>query len=396
MTQRLYYTDSYLRDFEAAIIERSDGGRRVYLECTAFYPASGGQPFDTGRLGGIEVTDVVDEGDRIAHLLAQPLEHDRAIGQVDWPRRFDHMQQHTGQHLLSAVLADLFGYPTVGVHLGKEVSTVDLDAPGLSPDQAAKAEDRANEVVAENRPVEVSFEQAETAIGLRKRSDRSGNLRIVTIRNLDRSACGGTHVRATGEIGAILVGKIERVRKGTRVEFVSGGRAIRRARSDHQLLSRLATEFTARVEELPGLIEAQRAELKEAGSACGELEAQLDLYRARELYLAAAPDMTGIRRVVVREDSGSVESLRRLAQAFVRMPLAIFVGALVSPPSLVLAASPDAGVNAGGVLKGLLASVGGRGGGSATLAQGIVPGRAQLEQVVASIGGSVESLKSKV
>jgi alanyl-tRNA synthetase len=387
VTERLYYTDSYLRDFEAAITERSNGGRRVYLDCTAFYPTSGGQPFDTGRLGGIEVTDVVDEGERIAHLLAQPLQHDRASGQVDWPRRFDHMQQHTGQHLLSAVLADVFGWPTVGVHFGREVSTVDLDAPGLTPDQAAKTEDRANEVVAENRPVDVSFEQAEDAGGLRKSSDRSGNLRIVTIRNLDRSACGGTHVRATGEIGTILVGKAERVRKGIRVEFVCGRRAIRRARTDHRLLFQLAAQFTAKVEELPGLIEAQRAGLKEAGSTCRELETQLDLYRARELYLAAAPDATGIRRVVVREESGSLESLRGVAQMFASMPRAIFVGAIANPPSLALAASPDAGVNAGGVLKGLLASVGGRGGGSATLAQGMVPGRAELETVVASLGG---------
>jgi alanyl-tRNA synthetase len=333
---------------------------------------------------------VVDEGERIAHLLAQPLLHDHTSGQVDWPRRFDHMQQHTGQHLLSAVLADLFGCQTVGVHFGREISTIDLDAPGLTPDQAAKAEDRANEVVVENRPVDVSFEQASDAGSLRKSSDRSGSLRIVTIRNLDRSACGGTHVRATGEIGAILVGKAERVRKGIRVEFVCGGRAIRRARADHRLLSQLAAQFTSKVEELPGLIEAQRAELKEAGSTRRELETQLDLYRARELYAAAAPDATGIRRVVVREDRGSLESLRGVAQAFGSMPLAIFVGVSEHPPSLVLAASADAGVNAGGVLKGLLASVGGRGGGSATLAQGMVPGKTQLETVVASLGGETE------
>jgi alanyl-tRNA synthetase len=396
LTQRLYYTDSYLRDFKATIVELSDEGRRVYLDCTAFYPSSGGQPHDTGRLDGIQVTDVVEDGGRIAHLLTEPLTAGRATGQVDWPRRFDHMQQHTGQHVLSAVLADLCGYPTVGVHLGRESSTLDLEAGSFPQDQRDRVEDRANEIVVENRPVDAIFEEAESAAGLRKPSERAGKLRIVTIRNLDRSACGGTHVRSTGEIGPILIGKVERVRKGTRVEFVCGGRAVRRARADHELLTRLATESSAAVDELPRLIADQRAELKEASSSRRALEAQLDLYRARELYGSATPDTTGIRRVVVREEGASLDGLRGVAQAFASMPMAIFVGAVVSPPAVVLAASPDAGIDAAGVLKGLLANVGGKGGGSAALAQGIVPGRAQLESVVASIGGSVAGLKSKV
>jgi alanyl-tRNA synthetase len=396
VTQRLYYTDSYLRDFEAAVVELADEGRRVYLDRTAFYPTSGGQPFDTGRLSGIEVTDVVDEGEQIAHLLAQPIRRGQVVGQVNWPRRFDHMQQHTGQHLLSAVLSDLYGYATIGVHFGGESSTVDLDARALTPDQIGRAEDRSNEIVVGNRPVEVTFEESEAATGLRKASERGGSLRIVTIRNLDRSACGGTHVRTTGEIGPILIGKVERVRKGIRVEFLCGARSIRRARAEHVLLSRIAGDFSAAPEELPGLINNLRGEVKEASAARRELETKLDAHRARELYLAAIPDATGIRRVVIREERGSLEGLRGVARAFASMPMAIFIGAAASPPALVLATSPDSGVDAVGVLKGLLAAVGGRGGGSATLAQGTVPGKQQLEQVVGSIGGGVESPKSKV
>jgi alanyl-tRNA synthetase len=392
-TERLYYTDSYLRDFEAAVVDLADDGRRVYLDRTAFYPTSGGQPHDTGRLNGIQITDVVAEAERIGHLLAQPMTGTKVVGQLDWPRRFDHMQQHTGQHLLSAVLNDLYGYATVGVHFGPESSTVDLDGPSLNQGQIGKVEDSCNAVVVENRPVEVSFEEAERAIGLRKASERTGNLRVITIRNLDRSACGGTHVRATGEIGPILIGKVERVRKGTRVEFRCGGRAVRRARADHALLSRLAGDFSASTEELPALINNLRGEAKEANAARRSLETQLDGYRARELYLAAEPDATGIRRIVIRQERGSLEGLRGVAQAFASMPLAIFVGATASPPALVLATSTDSGVDAAGVLKGLLA---GRGGGSATLAQGTVPGTAELEAVVASIGGRVEGLKSKV
>jgi alanyl-tRNA synthetase len=384
VTQRLYYTDSYVRDFEAAVVDLADDGRRAYLDRTAFYPTSGGQPFDTGRLNDIQITDVVDEGERIAHLLAQPIADTKVVGQLDWARRFDHMQQHTGQHLLSAVLSDLYGYATLGVHFGRESSTVDLDGPSLAPDQIGRVEELCDEIVGENRPVEVSFEEAERVTDLRRASERTGRLRIVTIRNLDRSACGGTHVRATGEIGPILIGKVERVRKGTRVEFRCGARSIRRARADHALLSRLAGEFSASPEELPGLISTMRGEVKEANAARRDLETQLDTYRARELYLAAVPDATGIRRVVIREERGSLEGLRRVAQAFASMPLAIFVGTTRTPSALVLAASADSGVDAAGVLKGLLASVGGRGGGTAILAQGTVPGTTELEAVVTS------------
>ena len=389
MTHRLYYADSYLRDFEAAVIDRSEDSRRVYLDQTAFYPTSGGQPFDIGQLGGIEVTDVVDEGDRVAHLLVAPLPGARARGQIDWRRRFDHMQQHTGQHLLSAVLADVVGHATVGVHFGQESSTLDLDATALTPDQVAKAEERANEIVVQNRPVTVSFEAAESATGLRKATDREGALRIVTIEGLDRSACGGTHVRATGEIGSILIRKLERVRKGTRLEFLCGGRATWRSRADYMLLSQLAGELSAAVDELPRLIASQREEIKEANATVRELQARLDIGRAKELYAAATPESTGIRRVTVHEEGPSADTLRGLAQAFSAMPRAVFIGAVTSPPAVVLAASEDTGIDAASLLKSLLSSVGGRGGGSARLAQGIVPGRAQLQTVVESLGSRV-------
>jgi alanyl-tRNA synthetase len=388
LTQRLYYTDSYLRDFEASVVERGDEGRRIYLDRTAFYPTSGGQPFDTGRLAGVPVIDVVDEGERVAHLLASPIREDRVGGQVEWSRRFDHMQQHTGQHLLSAVAADSLGCSTMAVHFGGKTSTIDLEGPQLTSDQVAALEATANQVVVENRPVQVSFEEASEAIGLRKRPPRSGTIRVVTIEQLDRSACGGTHVRATGEIGAILIRKIERVRKATRLEFLCGGRAITQARADYALLSRLAGELSAPPEEIPHLLEVQRAELKEAQSARRDAESRVDLLQARELYAAAVPDAVGIRSVVLRDAVSSLETLRRLAQAFATLPRAMFIGVAADSPAVVLSTSSDSGINAAGVLKGVLALVGGRGGGSATLAQGVVPGRAELEQVLTYLGTS--------
>jgi alanyl-tRNA synthetase len=381
VTERLYYRDSYLTDFEAAVLDRGADGQRLYLDRSAFYPTSGGQPHDLGRLGEADVMDVVDEGDRIAHLVSQPVTADRVAGRVDWARRFDHMQQHTGQHLLSAVLADLYGFPTVSVHFGRETATLDLDAGGIAPEQVVSAEARANTVVTENRPVTAEFEEAATVTGLRKPSDREGPLRIVTIRDLDRSACGGTHVRATGEIGAILIRKVERVRKAVRLEFLCGRRAIERARSDQDLLTRMATLYSAAPAELPGLAEAQRGELKEAVTARRELEARLDALQARELYLAAAPDADGVRWVLLRE-ARPMERQRSLGQAVAALARAVFIGAAANPPGLLVAASEDSGQDAAALLRTALARVGGRGGGSSRLAQGTVPTEA-LPQALA-------------
>jgi alanyl-tRNA synthetase len=389
MTDRLYYTDSYLCDFEASVSARADDSRRIYLDRTAFYPTSGGQPFDTGQLGGVEVVDVVDEGDNIAHLLAEPLTTSVVRGLVHWKRRFDHMQQHTGQHLLSAVFAEQMGHQTVAVHFGSESSTLDLEAGSVTRDETDRAEELANEIIVQNRPVEVGFEEASLAIGLRKRPDRAGRIRIITIQGLDRSACGGTHVRATGEIGSLLIRKIERVRKAVRIEFVCGARAVKRAHTDYALISGLAAELSAAPQELPRLITAQKEELKHATAVQRELEERVDLCRARELYAATAAEATGIRRVVVREEQGSIDALRGLAQAFTSMPMAIFVGAVSSPASVVLAVSEDSGIDAAAMLRSLLTSVGGRGGGSNRMAQGIVPGKGQLDTVLGSLGPRV-------
>jgi alanyl-tRNA synthetase len=384
MTARLYYTDSYLRQFEADVVDRSADGRRVYLDRTAFYPTSGGQPFDTGRLGGVEVLEVADEDDRVAHLVAAPLTEGRVRGEIDWPRRFDHMQQHTGQHLLSAVIEDLFGHATVSVHFGRETSTLDLATESFTPDQARAAEDRANSVAVENRPVEVSFEDAATAAGLRKASGREGTLRVVTIRELDRSACGGTHVRATGEIGAILLGRTERVKKQVRLEFLCGTRAVHRARSDRELLARLAAPLSAAPDELPALLEAQRAELKDAAAARRAAEVELAGYRSRELYATAIPGSSGIRTIVVRAESGGLDRLRELARSVTALSRAVFVGALAEPPTVLVATSEDSAIDAGAALKQALGEVGGRGGGNQRMAQGSTPAPA-LETVMRAL-----------
>jgi alanyl-tRNA synthetase len=391
MTNRLYYTDAYRTEFSSAVSERASDGTRVYLDETAFYPTSGGQPHDIGTLGGTRVIDVVDEGERIAHVLAAPLaDHDdmRVSGRVDWARRFDHMQQHTGQHLVSAVFEDLFGAKTVSVHFGPEYSTLDLDAETITRDQMVAAEARANELVADARAVNVTFEDSESAIGLRKPSDRPGLLRIVSIAEVDRSACGGTHVRSTAEIGAILLRSVERVRKTSRVEFVCGQRAVRRARRDFEALTRIASSLSAAVDDAASVVATQSDRLKDAENARKKLEKEVAGARARDRYEAATPNASGVRVMVVR-DASSIDELRTLAQAALSLPKAVVVGALASPPSLFVAASEDSGLDAGKLIKEQLTAVGGRGGGSPRIAQGSVPEASQVDDALSSLLKSI-------
>ncbi|MBZ5582773.1 MAG: alanyl-tRNA editing protein [Acidobacteriia bacterium] len=382
MTERLYYTDSYLHEFAARIVERSDDGLLVYLDRTAFYPASGGQPADGGVISGVPVVDVIDQEERVAHRLAAPLHTGPVDCALDWERRFDHMQQHSGQHALSAVFEELFGLRTVSFHLGAESSTIDLEGAPLEPDMVREAERRVNQAVFENRPVTVRFQDAAEAEGLRKAAGREGTLRIVSIEGLDRSACGGTHVRATGEIGPVLLRKLDKVRQTSRVEFLCGGRAVARARADFESLSRAAQAFSAPLDDVPALAAAQLEAAHEAERARRKLELELAGYRGRELYETTAPGPDGFRRVVRRLERGSLDELRALAQNFTAQSKAVFTAALSDPPSVLFAVSQDAGIDAGKALKAALAAAGGRGGGNPRMAQGSVPDQERLQPVL--------------
>lgn len=388
MTERLYYDDAYRTRFEARVVARADEGRRLYLDRSAFYPTSGGQPHDTGTLAGIAVLDVVDEDDRVAHLMAEPVAGDVVEGVVDWERRWDHMQQHTGQHLLSALSADRFGWETVSVHFGDASSTLDLATESVAPATIVEIERLANAAVTENRPVAVSFEDAATASGLRKPTDRSGLLRIVTIAGMDRSACGGTHVRATGEIGPIVLRRVEKVRKATRLEFLCGQRAIARARADYDVLSRMANALSCSIDELGTIVPAQAEQLRTLESERKRLEEEVSAARARDRYHALAPDADGVRRLVDRRARGKADDSRALGLAFAALPKTVYVAAVASPPAILVVASDDSGVDAGKMLKAALAEVGGRGGGSPRLAQGTVPDAMALDHVLSALGFS--------
>jgi alanyl-tRNA synthetase len=385
MTERLYYDDCYLREFQAKVVDTTDNGTRVYLDRTAFYPTSGGQPFDLGTVGGAAVRDVIDEDDRIAHVLDAPVAPGDVAARIDWERRFDHMQQHTGQHLLSAVLIELFDIPTVSFHMGAVTSTIEVAAPQIDPARMERAEERCAEIVAEARPVSISYEDSSVDLGLRKASARTGTLRIVSIDRLDRSACGGTHVRSTAEIGPVLLRKLEKIRGNVRIEFVCGMRAVRRARQDFRTLSEISRLVSVPSDEAPAIIAAQVEKAKSLEKVASRLAAELAKREGAELYAATAPDGEGVRRATQR---GAIDdAMRARAQAFVLGSKSVFLAISENPPSVLLAASADSGVHAGDRVKAAVTSAGGRGGGNAGLAQGSLPDAKALENAVAQLAG---------
>ena len=374
-TKRLYHDDATLLRFDAQVAQRDPTGTRVTLDRTAFYPTSGGQPHDTGSLNDIPVINVEEDGDVIVHTLAHALpDHATSVrGEVDAARRFDHMQQHSGQHLLSALLEDHFGWPTVSVHFGRDACTLDLATDTVPHDSLVDAERRVNAQIAQNRAITIGYEDASSAAGLRKPSERGGQLRIVTIEGLDRNACGGTHVSRTGEIGVILLRRTERARGTTRVEFRCGQRAVQRARGDFEVVQQIAAAYSAGTDDVASLVIAQQSSVREGEKQRARLEEQLAACESRALYAATAPDAQGRRVQVESLSNQPVRSRQAFAQQFVQGERAVYLVVCENPPALLLAASGDAQLDCAALLRNALQAAGGRGGGTPILAQGSVP-----------------------
>jgi alanyl-tRNA synthetase len=418
MTERLYYQNSFLYDFVAALMERrtlADGRVALILDRTVFYPTSGGQVFDTGWLElepiegadagsrpKLRVAEVIDDeatgevlhvvepvgGERIPEGLA------RVRGFVDVDRRRDHMQQHSAQHVLSAAFVELFDMPTVSFHMGEESCTIDLDAKSLSTEQAREAEMRANQIVWDDRPVAmhyVTVDEAKT-MGVRKIPPvEREKLRLIDIKDFDLCACGGTHVKSTGQIGAVLVRKIEKVKQGFRVEFVAGARVVRTARKDYETLVEAGTLFSTHVWEVPSQIRRNQDEAKAAIKQQHKLHEEIAELMATKM-LAEFTEIHGERVIalVLERDLAFVKLLAQKLTAKSSDCVAL-LGAAAGQPALVFAQAPGMKHDMGGLMKEAMAALGTRGGGNRDMAQGGAPDANKLQPVIDQFAAKVRS-----
>jgi alanyl-tRNA synthetase len=397
MTKRLYYDSSELHEFDSIVEDIAPPSAAqprpaVILRDTAFYPTSGGQVHDTGWLtlegaGRLRVTEVADAEDgRIVHYLeatAPPRVGEAVHGSIDRERRRDHMQQHTGQHVLSAAFIELYQMPTVSFHMGEDYCSIDLATPAVSPEQIVGAEKRANEIVFENRPVRVRYVTRAEAenLGLRKLPPAERDeLRLIEVADFDLSACGGTHVGASGQIGSILLRKNEKVRQGTRVEFVCGDRAVRLARRDYSALSEAAALVSTKLWDVPEQIrkssEETRSIRRQKDDALEQLAEGMALADLRN-----QPETKGKKLVVRAFADRDISFAKLFAQKVTRTgaPAIALIASSVDSPGLVFAQAPGGSADMGELLKQVLSSVGGRGGGSRDFAQGGVPAGSNID-----------------
>ncbi len=410
MADRLYYADSSLTAFEARVTDIREhsraGGQAVWLvalDRTAFYPTSGGQPHDTGMLVATAASGATldapihdvqeDESGEVWHWTTKPLLAGTPVhGAIDQDRRLDHMQQHSGQHLLSAIFDRELGARTVSFHLGEDESTIDLATKEISADDLARVEAMANAIVQEARPMTVRVVSAEQAQGLldagrlRKLPSRSGDMRLIEIPDLDLNACGGTHVAATSRVGGVMLRGQERVRQGVRVAFVCGNRMLRRAHADDALLTQAVQQLSVERDELPQALERLRSKLKSSEKEQAGLREELADYHAARL-LVEDPIRSGrrvIRRTFSNRDAAYVKLLASRLVAAAPQTLAILASSSEEPATLVTACSADVPVDCARMLKSALAAADGRGGGTTNLAHGKLPG-SKLAAAIASI-----------
>ncbi len=379
--ERGYLSDPLQGDFKAKVTkaeDAGDGNRKIWLDRTLFYPESGGQPDDRGTLGGFKVEGVSEDDSGVCHLVNGTLEvGDEINGHVDMARRFDHMQQHTGQHILSRIFVSLGGLMTVGFHLGEKASTIDLSG-AASEEMIAKAEREANAVVFQDLPVlarVITRDEYESAMeegdGMRSRLPEGvGSIRIVEIEDIDSSTCCGTHCLSTGMVGTIKITGRENVRGGTRVEFICGGRSLGDYSEKHALLAALGSEMSTDWRELGSIVEKLVSENKTLRKERDALSRELAGYRASEIGEPTG-EIGGyglVRKIFDRADAGEV---REMATKIKGSGEVVILFGMISPaPGLVFACDPAIPADMGSALREAAAVIGGTGGGGKDFAQG--------------------------
>jgi alanyl-tRNA synthetase len=397
LTERLYYRDSFLREFDAQAIscecahpvgvKGESATWWVTLEKTAFYPTSGGQPHDRGKLGEAAVLDVFEREDgTIVHVTDREVARGPVRGAVDWTRRFDHMQQHSGSHILTAAFLALFDIPPVSFHMGKTISTLDVATSSISPEQLEHIERFVNEIIFEDKPIHVRFGTAAelAALGVQKGSEREGVQRAVEIQGVDIQACGGTHVSRTGQIGLILVRRVKKVRENWRVEFVCGQRARRVARTDFALLDDISQRLTCSPETIHAGI-SRLVDERNAANRFGQryltesasLQAQLLLAKERAAHEADPP-----RTVIGILPDADMEYLRTVATNIIAEQGVVALLASEGNGNIVMARSKGVLVDMNALLRDSVKGCGGKGGGTSDFAQGGVPKGSDLKRIL--------------
>ncbi len=386
MTIRLYH-DSPSLAFDAVAVSHPGGdATRVVLDRTAFYPTSGGQPHDTGILGGARVVDVIDgDDDAIIHVCDAPVSLGPVHGQVDAARRHDFTQQHTAQHLVSALAADRLGWSTESVHFGAEHSHIEFGVETAPVEALQALEQWANGVVSDALPVTAGLEDAEQAAGLRKPPARGGMIRVITIAGVDRSACGGTHTATTARIGPILLRGVERIRGRVRVGFLAGDRALAHAGWQHQLVMEVARTLCCSPEQVSEQLGQRMTGWQAASEEVVRLRGRLARESLAALAGATTPGVDGIRWIEHLLQAEDAALLRPLAQAATEHPGVVFIGRVDGEATVAISSHADTGVDAGARLKAALAAAGGRGGGSPRLAEGRVSQATDAATVVAAL-----------
>lgn len=399
MTRKLYLENQYQHSFSSVVVEAAeiDGKPGVILEQTAFYPTSGGQPHDTGTLNGVPVIDVIEDQQQIIHLLERPLTSNGVEGHIHWERRFDHMQQHTGQHLLSQALIRVAEAETISFHLGEESATIDVDKSALEPDVLVSVEQLANTIIYENRDI-VNYILKKDELDrfpVRKPPTVEENIRILEIKDFDYSPCGGTHCAKTGEIGIIKITKTENYKGGTRVHFLCGGRALRDYQQKTSVVRDVSEIMSSGESELPANVQKLQDDAKTLRRDYNHLTRQLLDYEAKAL-------------VAERESYGEIYLLTRIfhdrhpkdlkilaAKILEQLPntVILFGAVFEGKASLIFQRSEDLSFHIGELMKSACEIINGRGGGQSQQAQG---GGTETENLEEALRHAREALTTPV
>jgi alanyl-tRNA synthetase len=377
VTEKLYYQDPYIQSFSNKILksEQDERGRfYVVLEKTAFYPTGGGQPHDTGTINHVRVYDVEEVEEEIRHYVDSPLIVKECFGEINWERRFDHMQQHAGQHILSAAFEEVFGYKTISFHLGYDTCTIDLEVPTLAEEEAQRAEERANSIVLENRPIETRWvtEDEVQQYPLRKALSVTGDIRLVIIPEFDYNGCGGTHPKATGQVSSIKILHWEKQKKNIRLHFVCGNRVLKQLHEKHRVIQSLNATLNAPQDDLEAAAKRVLEQQKNLEKTIDEYKKELLQFENDKLLLQAIKNnhYSLIKKIYSGRSMAELQQLARSITVDTERMIVFLVNENNNKLQLVCGRSKDININMREFIKDILSEINGKGGGTETLAQG--------------------------